>query len=110
MVFWHLTAITNSVNLVYSLYLVNWQAYILDPRRWYPSDESGDPVLTLMEMGYQVWSSCFTGNLDSGQVLLVMESAAADGSRWVKGEWFQKIIIFYMRVMVDAVGEGYEIP
>jgi hypothetical protein len=48
--------------------------------------------------------------LDSGQVLLVMESAAADGSRWVKGEWFQKIIIFYMRVMVSAVSDGDEIP
>ena len=63
-----------------------------------------------MEMGYQVWSSCFTGNLDSGQVLMVMESAAADGSRWVKGELIQKIIIFYMRVMVYAVSDGDEIP
>ena len=88
--FWHLIAIANSVNLVYSLYLVNWQGYILDPRRWYPAVEAGDPVLNQMELVYQVWSSCFTGNLDSGQVLLVMEITAADGSRWVKGEWFQK--------------------
>lgn len=43
-VFCHLIAITNSVNLVYSLYLVNWRVYILDPRRWYSVDEAGDPV------------------------------------------------------------------
>lgn len=43
-----------------------------------------------MEMVCQVRSSCFTDNLDSGQVLMVIESAAADGSWWVKGEWFQK--------------------
>lgn len=29
-VFWHLIAITNSVNLIYSLDLLNWQVYILD--------------------------------------------------------------------------------
>ena len=38
-VFWHLIAIANSVNLVYSLYLVNWRVYILDPRRWYTANE-----------------------------------------------------------------------
>ena len=43
-VFWHLIAITNSVNLVYSLYLVNWEVYILVLRCWYPAADAGDPV------------------------------------------------------------------
>lgn len=43
-VFWHLIAITPSVNLVYSLYLLIWRVQILDPRRWYPAVAAGDPV------------------------------------------------------------------
>jgi hypothetical protein len=43
-VFLHLIAIANSVNLAYSLDLLNWQVYILDSRHWYPADEAGDPV------------------------------------------------------------------
>jgi hypothetical protein len=44
----------------------------------------------LMEMGYQVWSSDSLGTGYSGQVLMEMKSTAVDGSRCVKGKWFQK--------------------
>ena len=43
-VFWHLIAIANSVNMVYSMDPQNWEVYILDPHHWYPDDEAGDPV------------------------------------------------------------------